>query len=81
MYPSDIGAVDRVELCVSAAGAASTTTVYDRDGRATAVLVKNADGGVPRRLILTRDGFGRLESRVWEDRRKYYTVSPRTRSS
>jgi hypothetical protein len=53
-------AIDGVDLYFSAPGATTMTTVYDSEGRASEALLKDADGNVLRRLVLTRDESGRL---------------------
>ena len=53
--------IDDIDYSFSAPGTVATmTTAFDSQGRASESLVKDAEGSVLRRLVLTRDEAGRL---------------------
>ncbi len=52
--------VDGADYYFSAAGAREMVTSYDREDRLSEMLMKNAEGEVLRRFVLTRDEQGRL---------------------
>jgi hypothetical protein len=52
--------IDDLDYSANAPGATTGTTAFDGQGRASEILLKDADGNVLRRLVLTRDESGRL---------------------
>jgi hypothetical protein len=52
--------IEGVDYYCSAPGTTTVTTVYSKEGHSSEVLLKDADGAVLRRFVLTRDEFGRL---------------------
>jgi hypothetical protein len=52
--------IEGLDVSISAPGTKSVATSYDREGRPTAVVLQNAEGGVVRRVLFTRDEAGRM---------------------
>jgi hypothetical protein len=52
--------IEDIDYSFSAPGTTTMTSAFDRQGRASELLVKDAEGSVVRRLVVTRDEAGRL---------------------